>query len=410
MSNMSISEGLNLRSPLSNFGNYRNNDNIKVITENISQQMLTMMYADLTYAYSTFGAVIKNIVDQPVEIALQGGLTVTSKKISSDELEKLNQIIIESGDVEKIKRAICLSRLYGGSVLLPVQEGNDLTFSVLTRWDLQGSTSINSTNDGVNLEKITAVQGHKVDPKDFIIFDGLFTTPLHRQRMAGWGLSVIESGIVSIAKYIGFQNSIEELLKQARLDIVKIKNLRKGNTGQSDHFMQRILNNLTFSKEVKKSHNVRVLDSEDDWNITQPSFQGYGYLMSFIQNDISSAFRIPKSILFGESKGWQDNDGDRIIFHDMIASQIRTPYTKPIMELLRIRCADALGLDSQEELPDDLKFKFKEFKTPSDENKISIIERQMKVLETLARLGMSDLIDRDKVKSLDFFLDKGSST
>ncbi len=407
---MSISEGLNLRSPLSNFGNYRNNDNIKVITENISQQMLTMMYADLTYAYSTFGAVIKNIVDQPVEIALQGGLTVTSKKISSDELEKLNQIIIESGDVEKIKRAICLSRLYGGSVLLPVQEGNDLTFSVLTRWDLQGSTSINSTNDGVNLEKITAVQGHKVDPKDFIIFDGLFTTPLHRQRMAGWGLSVIESGIVSIAKYIGFQNSIEELLKQARLDIVKIKNLRKGNTGQSDHFMQRILNNLTFSKEVKKSHNVRVLDSEDDWNITQPSFQGYGYLMSFIQNDISSAFRIPKSILFGESKGWQDNDGDRIIFHDMIASQIRTPYTKPIMELLRIRCADALGLDSQEELPDDLKFKFKEFKTPSDENKISIIERQMKVLETLARLGMSDLIDRDKVKSLDFFLDKGSST
>ncbi len=83
------------------------------------RQLLSELYVE--------HGLIQTIIDVPVDDGLRGGVEITSKQLSEDEILKLQVSLDRDDDINTVGTAIKWNRLFGGAGLLIMTDQDPMT-------------------------------------------------------------------------------------------------------------------------------------------------------------------------------------------------------------------------------------------------------------------------------------------
>ena len=309
-----------------------------------------------TYKNNSFAQIA---VDLPVQDAFRdGGFTLDSQTLSADELLELNDFMDDQGDRTTLKDVCRWGRLFGGGALIASVGKNqeiplnidslyqkDVEFLASDRWQTTPLGSSIYIADKFLLQDLNskrfedAVILHKSRLKLFIPKIEPYYV---RNMLQGWGASIFEDIIPSLAQYIKANSVILELLDEAKIDILKI-------FGLSDILMSAegesaVRKRLRIFAEQKNFQSVGAMDAKDDYIQKQLSFGSLDQMIEKIMLLICSALRIPYSKVFGKgASGFSSGEDDLENYNGMVMSTIREPVTPLLKWMLDTRCIQLFG-------------------------------------------------------------------
>ena len=304
---------------------------------------LTVNWTQLTYMYKTHG-IIQTAIDMPVLDALRGGVDLHSDEISADNLKDLQDLIEKTGTLRTLAEVATWVRLYGGGALVinakqdphePLEMAGikKLELYAANRWEL-----VSTHKDAEYFE----FYGKVLHSSRVLTMNGKAAPYLVRSTLQGWGMSEIEKMIEPFNAYLRINDVIYELLREAKVDVYKFKNM----IGQlaSDAGTNALLNRTQIMNQIKNYQNAVVLDADDDFEQKQITFAGLAEMKKQNQVDVASALRIPMTKLFGLSAaGFNSGEDDIENYNAMIESEVREPLRPLIRSVIELRCLELFG-------------------------------------------------------------------
>ena len=376
---------------------YYNNPltNPATLYNNSSPLLITLNWVELTYAYKN-NAFLQNAVNQIVDDAFRNeGMLIDTETLDTDELTKLRSTIYEN-DIEEIKNSIRWGLLYGGGVLianteqdygLPLDEkqlkGKPLKFLSSDRWQcIANGISPYIAKTFTLTDNLTGdlKTGITIDKSRASVFTGVEAPYLLRAMLQGWGLSILEATLAPVTQYLKAMNVTLELLDEAKIDILKIKEL--SNTLLSPNGESQIRKRLDVATKNKNYKSSIAMDAEDDYQQKQINFSGLPEMLTQIEFLLCAALKRPFSKLFGKgSSGFSSGEDDLENYNTIVDSEIRTPATPLIKWAVGLRCLQLFG-----RIPPDLKISWKPLRVMSEKDEAEIKSRKL--------ADMLQLVDR----------------
>jgi phage-related protein (TIGR01555 family) len=269
---------------------------------------------------------------------------------------------------QKLKRAVMLARLYGGSALVmgvPIGRAeeeldyedvglDDLRFvEAFHQFELvphRRVTDVESPwfgrpeyytigTDIVNVEQRTPHPGVRIHPSRVIPFVGA-EIPDMRLDQSVWGDSVLQAVDEAIKSAGHVFGGIASMVVDAKLDIINVPGLTKK---LSDPVAgPALLARFQLANQSKSSINALLLDEKEQWNRRQTSFGSMPQLMQEYIKLAAGAASIPVSRLVGGAKGGLgagESGGETDVrnYYDGISSEQRnemSPTMSPLDEVL----------------------------------------------------------------------------
>lgn len=309
-----------------------------------------------TYKNNSFAQIA---VDLPVQDAFRdGGFTIDSQTLSADEVLELNDLIEEKGDRMILKDVCRWGRLFGGGALVldfgkhydtPINIESvykkEVNFLATDRWQCTPLGSSIFTAEKFLLQDLNshnikdAINIHKSRLKLFIPK----VEPYYvRNMLQGWGASIFEDIIPSLAQYIKANSVILELLDEAKIDILKIFGL--SDVLLSEKGEAAVRKRIRIFADQKNFQSVGAMDSKDDYIQKQLNFGSLDQMLEKIFLLICSSLRIPYSKVFGKgASGFSSGEDDLENYNGMIMSTIREPVLPLLKWILEIRCMQLFG-------------------------------------------------------------------
>ena len=305
---------------------------------NTSAALISLQRVLLSYAYVLFGP-LRTLVDQPVYDSFRGGVKIKTDEVSPEEIEDLHKAFKKIKLEKKVIDALRWDRLFGGAgiilntkqdytkpfVIDSIKEGDPIQLIVADRWELlwQGlpnapkSTFAYYPGSGYSVEQIDKATINddmrfnigKIHQSRVCRVISEEAPSLVRQRLQGWGMSVIEAVIRECNSYFKEQNVIFELLDEAKVDIWKIKGFNASILSQVAR--GQTSSRIQLAQMMKNFLNAVTLDKEDDYEQKQVSFAGLPEILEQIRISLASAIRMPMSKIFGlASSGFASGEDD----------------------------------------------------------------------------------------------------
>lgn len=385
---------------------------IELFTNN-SYQLMSLQRIMLSYAYVLHGP-LRTLVDQPVYDAFRGGVKVCSDEVDPDELEDFHREFRKMKCNKAIINAMRWDRLFGGAGLI-----------INTNQDYKTSFNVNSVHEGSKLSFIAADRWELVyrDPSDYAKGFDYYGKPLHptrvakivgeeppsivKQRLQGWGMSVIECVIRELSSYFKHHNVIFELLDEAKVDVWKIKgfnsqvlaNMAQGKTAKR----------IQIAQNMKNFLNAITLDAEDDYEKKEMTFTGLAAILEQIQIGIAAACRMPMAKLFGLSaKGFASGEDD-IENYNAIVENERERAEDVLDLIVPIIAQKVWGM-----VPDDLYYEWKPLRVLSAEQEENVKDAKFQRHSTLYSQGIYDpqeyceALKQDELLTIDTKVAKGA--
>lgn len=323
---------------------------------NNSYYLLSLLRVVLTYAYTIHGP-LRKVVNTPVHDAFRGGVRIHTDEVSSEELEALHRRLRELKFWIKLSDAMRWCRLYGGGALIlnteqdfrepfnvqSLKQDSTLSFIVADRWQLQWkgipqlSTSRFIFNPGGYADQNNTLIAD-IDPSRVFRVVGEEAPAMIRQRLVGWGMSVLEPIIRPMNLYFKEENALFEYIDEFKIDVYKI-----------DGFNSQILNpmakgvttkRIMIANWMKNFMNAITLDMKDDYQQKQISFAGVADIMNQIRINIACACDMPMSKLFGLAggSGFDSGESELETYNAMVMNErekaeeaMRTPIEAVMM-------------------------------------------------------------------------------
>lgn len=355
----------------------------------------------LTYMYLTHG-IVQTMIDQPVEDAFRGGITIKSDELDEDELQDLQDYLNENKIIKEIKDLAKWSRLFGGGGMvigIDGQEGNTLLdidsinkdtvfqFYAADLWELF-MTNTNTYSE----EKPYLPEYENEIPYVY------YTVPLHKTRviktngkkapsflrpqLRGWGMSELERIVRDFNSYLKNQDLVFELLDEAKIDVYKIDSFNSSLL--SPQGTSAITNRIGLSNQLKNFQQALVMDTKDDYQQKQLTFGGLPEMLAEIRRGIANATKIPEDKLFGQSAGGFGSGEDSLEnYNSMIESEIRGEYDDVILVMLRLICKKLFDF-----VPDDLQISYKPLRILNTEQEENVKDKQFNRLLALYQSGI----------------------
>lgn len=368
-------------------------ENVGTIFRNMRYYFISNMRQILSQAYCEIG-LVQTICDVPVDDAMRGGVTITSKKLDEEKIEALVTAMDENDDLGAIAQAFKWNRLFGGAGLLILTEqdpetplnieaiGPDskLEFRPVDMWELffdmqnlEGYDPVLQDDD--TQSEFFSYYGEKVHRSRVILLKGIEAPSFVRPRLRGWGFSVVETLVRSLNQYLKSTDLAFEVLDEFKIDIFKMKNLI--NTLMSQDGTNKVRQRVQLANWQKNYQNALVMDSEDEWDHKQLSFAGLGDVMMQIRMQVASDMRMPITKLFGISAaGFNSGEDDIEVYNGMVESQVRNKSKYVILEVLKLRAQQTFG-----SYPDDLRIAFQPLRVMSSEQEEQVKEKKFNRLK-----------------------------
>lgn len=343
----------------------------------------------LSYTYMTQG-LMRTVCDQPVDDAFRGGIKFKSSQLDDEQLKKLNrefkrkrsresvrgtkisQVNTNAGydltnsDQNAVKMTTIWARLFGGSGMIvntnqnfqkelnveAIGEDSPLSFIAADRWELT-LTQINTNDDrvptpfnyyGLPLHRSRVMQMNWADAPSYI-----------RNRLQGWGMSVMEECLRPINMYLKFEKLLFELLDEAKIDVFKIKGFNTALASAKGTAL--IQTRTTLANQQKNFQSALSMDADDDYVQKQLTFSGIPEIYEQLRISLCAYLKMPMNKVFGQSAGGFSSGKDSLDNYNAIVEHVREESEPLVLEAGALRCQQLYGM-----IPDDLEVEW----TPLD--------------------------------------------
>lgn len=357
----------------------------------------------LSQAYCELG-LIQTVVDIPVDDGLRGGVDVTSKQLSPEQLSELSDALEKNDDLTKVGRALKWTRLFGGGGVMVMTDQDPLTpldisaigpdspleFRAVDMWelyfDLQNTVGYDAAIQDEKYD-FYSYYGKKIHKSRVFKQVGIVAPSFIRPRLRGWGLSVVESLIRSMNQYLKGTNLIYELMDEAKIDVFGIMNLT--NTLLASDGAARVAQRIQMANRQKNYQHALVMDKEDTYQQKTLTFSGLAEVMQQVRYQVASDLRMPVTKVFGISAaGFNSGEDDIEVYNAMIESTIRQPAKTDILKVIEIRCQKLFGF-----IPDDLHISFQPLRMMSGEQEQTVKEKKFNRLLSSLQAGAMSVVE-----------------
>lgn len=382
---------------------------------NNSYNLVSLQRVLLTYAYVLHGP-LRTLVDQPVYDAFRGGITIKTDEVSPEEIEDLNREIKKHKMVKRTIEALRWDRLYGGAGIIintnqdykkpfnvdTINEKSKIEFIAADRWEL----SWNGLPDPA-LTKSFNYYGRTVDASRVARIVGELPPSLARQRLQGWGMSVIECVIREMSAYFKNNNVIFELLDEAKIDIWKIKGFNAQVLSQLAQ--NKTARRIQMATYMKNFLNAITLDAEDDYEQKTMTFTGLSDMLEQIRIGMAAAIRMPMAKIFGlASKGFASGEDD-IENYNAIVENERDKGEEALEIVVPVMMMKTWGF-----VPDDWKVEWKPLRVLSAEQEQNVLTAKYTRLSGLYHDGIlnpqeyCEVLKQEKILMIETEVSKGA--
>lgn len=324
---------------------------------------------------------------------------------SRDQIEDLERLERQMRIKAKVKRALILSRLWGGGAILMgigteapetpldasrVRKGGLSYLHVLSRYQLSTGQIIADPRDpyfGHPEYYQIATNGStspKIHPSRVIAFVGQQAPEgSSMQTDLFWGDSIYQSLQTAVQNADLAQDGFAGLIAEAKIDVLKIPGLMK-NIGTSE-YEAKLLGRLQTAARGKSTWRALVIDGDEEWSQKEISWTGIPDVITTYLQMVSGAADIPITRLLGQSpKGLQSTgDGEAQDYQDMIEARQDESLTPALDRLDEVLLRHAFG-----NRPDEIWWKFAKLRKPSEKEAAEIEERKAKTLQAYATTGL----------------------
>lgn len=344
------------------------------------RQLISQMYVE--------HGLVSTVIDVPVDDAFRGGLDITTKQLTEEELQELQAEIELSAMIEEYAQGVKWRRLYGGGAVMIITDqdpstplstkelqGAEVEFKAIDMWELNNPWFHQHDNDAqlpseempenpeqsVPIERLKLTTkgqcfdyyGEAIHKSRIRIMKGKTPPSFIRPRLRGWGLSELESFVRSINQFLKSTDLTFEVLDEFKLDIFKIKNLK--DFMLSPKGKQAISDRVAMANQQKNFQNALTMDSEDDYDHKQLSFTGLAEVMTGIRLQVAMDTKMPMTKIFGMSAaGFNSGEDDIENYNSMVESTIRSKSKSDLLWMVKIKCKQLFGV-----IPSDLAIAFK---------------------------------------------------
>jgi phage-related protein (TIGR01555 family) len=375
---------------------------------------ITLNRALLSQTYLEHG-IIQVLIDQPIDDAFRGGITISSPELSADDLKKLDAFIAMNQIIETYAQALKWSRLYGGAGII-VNAGQDMTkplninsikertpleFYAVDRWELSYSPSGMSMVDQFKLDDTLDCPynyyGQPLHKENVIKIKNKEAPSLIRGQFAGWGVSEVEKIMRSYNQYLKHQNVTYEILDESKVDVFKISGFNSAIATRDG--AQKTATRISAASKIKNYQNALVVDKEDDYEQKTLGFAGVSEILSQIRIGLACDLRMPMTKLFGLSaSGFNSGLDDIENYNGMIESEIRSKVKLGLLKVISICSQKTLGY-----IPENLAFEFKPLRIVNAEQESAMKTNALNRITTAVNSGLCtsekavELINGEKI-------------
>ena len=344
--------------------------------------------------------------------------------ITPEDIKKITQAERIARVWPSILEGLCWGRLYGGAAALMMIEGQEEDLSqpldidsilpgdfkgllVVDRWsgiypDMELVEDPSNPEYGLpkfyQFRNIVSNENFRVHHSRVIRFVGHYLPWWERQAEVYWGASIIEPLFEELKKRDNTSANIAALVFQAKVTVLKIKDLDALITGNNASSVQDFYNTMQAQNWLMSNQGRQLIGAEDDFQSIQYAFAGLNDIYESFMLDMSGACGIPVTKLFGRSPAGMNSTGE----HDMqnyydTVEQEQEAHLRPVIEkLLPILCMSALGY-----VPDDLEFMFNPIGTPTDKEIADIVKAKSdSICDAYERLGIPQQVAFQELKQL----------
>lgn len=308
----------------------------------------------------------------------------------------------------KVRRALILSRLYGGGVIVmgtgdsdPMKpldpekvkaEGLKYLQVLAPRQLSIGAERLDPEDEWVGKPEWFEIQtGHlshqrvKMHPSRVVEFIGQRAPEGGIYSNGGWfwGDSIMQSISNAVKNADLAQDGFAALIDRAQIDILRMPGFTE--LAQTTEGEQRALNRLSVTKLGQSTWRTTLLDSEDEWDQRQVTWAGMTDIISSYLLAVSGAADIPVTRLLGQSPSGlaSTGDGEERDYHAMIAArqdEMMCPAFDRIDELL-IRSATGAR-------DPDIYYEFPPLGGLSEKDAAAVDKQIADTIDTIAKTGL----------------------
>ena len=308
----------------------------------------------------------------------------------------------------KVKRAIILSRLWGGSALVLGEAGNmdaslELQPDRVRKGGLEYVTlfarsqiNIGPIEDDPTSKYYGQPRFYQITPKNGsqVTFHPSRVIPFIGNPIPEggtiitdqfWGDPIYQSIQKALMNADNASDGFASLVDEAKVDVIKIPGLME-KIG-SDEYEKKLMGRLGAAAQGKSNWRALIIDGEEDWSQKQITWTGIPDVIMTYMQIISGAADIPITRLLGTSpKGLQSTgEGEEKNYDAMIEARQDEQLMPALDRIDELLVPSALG-----SMPDELWWKFNPLHRPSEKEASEIEKNRATTVKIYADSGTLD--------------------
>lgn len=302
-------------------------------------------------------------------------------------------------------------RLYGGAAGLMLIDGQEDMLDqpldvdsimpgdfkglmIVDRWagiypDLELITDINSPERGLpkfyQFRDMSTRKNYNVHHSRIIRFIGHMLPEWEREAEVYWGSSVIEPLFEELKKRDNTSANIALLIFQARLTILKLKNLDVLLAGTNVKAKQDFYNTVQAQNWLRSSQGMQVIGADDTFESVQYTFAGLNEIYESFMLDMSGAAQIPVTKLFGRAPAGMNATGESDMrnYYDVVEQEQESALRPALEKIMPVLCMSALGA-----IPDDIEIVFNPIQTPEEKDVADLVKAKAEAVMIFHNAGI----------------------
>lgn len=203
----------------------------------------------------------------------------------------------------------------------------------------------------------------------------------------GWSDSVLTAMFDTVRDMTATMANIAALVYEAKVDVLKIPDLMQSLQTGGEAFEKLLLRRATLAQTGKGINGTLLMDAAEDYDQKSPSFATLPDIADRFMLMVSMAADMPRTVLFGESPGGMQSNGDEETrnYYDQIKAR-QTDEIEPAMAILD-ECLIRSALGSR---PDELWYSWRPLWQPKQKERAEtgkIIAEALKVCVEIGALS-----------------------
>jgi phage-related protein (TIGR01555 family) len=316
--------------------------------------------------YSQSNALFKVCIERPINDAIKD-ITIRAKKGLDDyQLDDLMYSLKKTAFFKQFRSTCYNSRIFGGGVLLFLNENTDKNTSKLSKnekgvrmlvadcWQVN-RTGEYKTEEGVlgsyktplrymTYNQVWKYYDQTIHPSRAVVLKNNLPPNYWLDITRGWGVSEYDALGAPLSQWDRFWDSVFQMLKSANIDILVVDDLKTAL--QNPQSFSNIKQKVQQFSLLKSTFGTALMQDGDNLERKQIDLNWIQSVADKLADSVCSAASIPKAYLFGEQPKGINNGGEASmeIYSSKIAT-LREDYTPPLLDALEKFAIAFCGLE-----------------------------------------------------------------